>query len=339
MKPETLQIWQSLPDSDKTAVFNETAARMGLPGAAVEKDWWVVRTLQLVYESSIAPHTVFKGGTSLSKAWKLIDRFSEDIDLALDRSFLGFQGALSSSQVRKLRRRSFGFISEQFFPEMKQAFANAGFADVTLHLAEVRDHDQDPLIIEAHYRTLTDEVAYLPPKVRMEIGSRSLMEPFTVKSIRSFVGEEFANRPFADEAIEIPCVNPERTFLEKIFLLHEEFQQASDRVRVERKSRHLYDLVRLMNTPFGHNALADTPLYRTIVEHRRTITPLRGIDYSLHEPQTVNPIPPDSLLDEWRKDYDTMRTTMLFNDPAAFTSLMSRMDELKRRVNALVLPQ
>jgi len=89
MNSKAISRWLQLSITDKQAIFNEVSAQINLPSAAIEKDWWVVRTLELVFASSIAPHTVFKGGTSLSKAWNIIDRFSEDIDLALDRRFLG----------------------------------------------------------------------------------------------------------------------------------------------------------------------------------------------------------------------------------------------------------
>jgi predicted nucleotidyltransferase component of viral defense system len=111
----------------------------------------VVHTIDLVFNTSIAPHTVFKGGTSLSKAWGLIDRFSEYIDLALDRKILGFDrkdSEMTGSQVRKLRERSFQFISENYFPELGKIFSDAGFDEVTFRVGEIKSHDQAPLIIE-----------------------------------------------------------------------------------------------------------------------------------------------------------------------------------------------
>lgn len=114
MSKELIKIWNQLKETEKNEIFSETAAQWNLPSAAVEKDWWVVRTLELIFETEIAAHTVFKGGTSLSKAWNLIDRFSEDIDLALDRKFLGFDKAMTNSQVRKLRRESCKYISENY---------------------------------------------------------------------------------------------------------------------------------------------------------------------------------------------------------------------------------
>ena len=338
MNPAILKEWLKLTDQTRRNIFAETSAAIGLPDAAVEKDWWVVHTIDLVFDTSIAPHTVFKGGTSLSKAWGLIDRFSEDIDLALDRRFLGFDkkdNEMTGSQVRKLREQSFQFISENYFPELRRKFSDAGFDNVTFQLGEIKSHDQDPLIIEIYYPTVTDTVSYLQPRVLIEVGSRSMMEPFEKCSFTSFVGEHFKGRPFADELITIPTVRPERTFLEKIFLLHEEFQHPLKKIKVERKSRHLYDLEKLMDTGFAKTALADMELYQTIVEHRRTITPLRGINYSNHTPDKINPIPPDSIISEWEKDYIAMQESMLYKPSLPFDKLIDRLYELKARINQL----
>ncbi len=89
---------------------------------------------------------------------------------------------------------------------------------------------------------------YLLPRILIEVGSRSLIEPFDKRSFTSMVGEHFKGKEFADEKIMIPSVNPQRTFLEKVFLLHEEFQLPTEKIKVERKSRHIYDLEKLMDT-------------------------------------------------------------------------------------------
>jgi hypothetical protein len=135
MNTDILKTWHRLKETDKREIFNEVSAKINLPPSAVEKDWWVVRTLELVFESTIAPHTVFKGGTSLSKAWSVIDRFSEDIDLALDRRFLGFDREdkdMTNSQVSKLRRKSLKFVTASFFPEIKNRFTEAGFDNLEI---------------------------------------------------------------------------------------------------------------------------------------------------------------------------------------------------------------
>jgi len=337
MNKEALQEWLKLTKQNKQNIFQEIARKINLPPAAVEKDWWVVRTLELVFDTSIAPHTVFKGGTSLSKAWNLIDRFSEDIDLALDRKFLGFDkedAAMTGSQVSKLRRHAVKFIAEKYFPEITGKFIAAGL-DVKIQLAEIKVDDQDPLIIEIYYPTVTDPIDYLQPRVLIEVGSRSLMEPFSAKGFSSMVGDHFKGRPFADENITIPTVNPERTFLEKIFLLHEAFQGQLEKTKIERKSRHLYDLEKLMDTDFAKAALNNKELYQTIVEHRRTLTPIRGIDYANHTPDKINPIPPDEIIGEWEKDYVAMQQIMLYNPSLPFDKLMERIKALKETINAI----
>jgi hypothetical protein len=331
--------WLKLSERTRLNIFEETARRVGLPNAAaVEKDWWVVRTLDLVFASTIAPHTVFKGGTSLSKAWGLIDRFSEDIDLALDRRFLGFDREdkdMNNSQVSRLRKHSSRFISEQLFPEMQTKFAEAGFADIEVRLGDIRKTDDDPLTIEIHYPPVTDKIEYILPQVLIEIGSRSLIEPHTARNFSSLVGEQFRGSPFADENIPIPTVNPERTFLEKIFLLHETFQAENDGSKIERKSRHLYDLEKLMDTEFASSALKDKVLYATIVEHRMKLTPVRGIDYANHAPDKINPIPPDDIIGEWERDYKVMQGSLLLSTSLPFGKLIDRMYELKARINSI----
>jgi predicted nucleotidyltransferase component of viral defense system len=337
MNAKAISRWLQLSTTDKQAIFNEVSAQINLPSAAIEKDWWVVRTLELVFASSIAPHTVFKGGTSLSKAWNLIDRFSEDIDLALDRRFLGMEkpdSEMTGSQVSKLRKLSAKFITEKYFPELAELFKAAGLK-VDIKLGEIKTDDQDPLIIEIYYDTLTDPIPYLKPRVLIDIGSRSLIEPFNERSFTSMIGEKYKGKAFADNIIVIPSVNPQRTFLEKIFLLHEEFQLPIEKIKVERKSRHLYDVEKLMDTEYAMAALGNKALYQTIVEHRAKLTPLRGIDYANHTPDKINPIPPDAMMGEWEKDYQIMQESMLNNPSLPFDKLIERMKELKSRINTL----
>lgn len=339
MNKQAIREWLKLTEQNKQNIFREVAMGINLPPAAIEKDWWVVRTLEMVFASSIASHTVFKGGTSLSKAWNLIDRFSEDIDLALDRKLLGFDktdAEMNGSQVSKLREASGKFITEKYFPELVELYNEAGLK-VDIKLGEIKTDDQDPLIIEIYYPSFTEQVAYLQPRVLIEVGSRSLIEPFDNRSFTSMVGEKYKGSAFADTNIIIPSVNPQRTFLEKIFLLHEEFQLPTEKIKVERKSRHLYDLEKLMDTEYAIAALENKELYDTIVDHRKKLTPLRGIDYANHTPDKINPIPPDAIIGAWEKDYKAMQESMLYNPSLPFEKLIDRIQELKTRINSLPL--
>ena len=329
-----LKEWFQLPDETKIRLFAETSRQIGLPSSsAAEKDWWVVQTLAVIFSMDCANALIFKGGTSLSKGWNLIQRFSEDIDLALDREFLGFTGELSKQDIKKLRRKSYQFITEVFTEELKVKFTELGFKEVTVKYREVENHDQDPLIIEIYYPTLTNKDSYLKPAVLVEVGSRSLKEPFTQRSFGTIISEVFADRPFAGKSISIPVVNPERTFLEKIFLLHEEFQKPQDKIRVERLSRHLYDIEKLSQTEYVEIALQDTELYDTIVRHRSKFTAISGIDYDRHKPENIKFIPPDTIIKKWEADYEEMKGSMIYGQPLNFDELINRLTELQRRIN------
>jgi predicted nucleotidyltransferase component of viral defense system len=331
-----LQEWFQLPDETKIRLFTETSRQIGLPSSsAAEKDWWVVHTLSVIFSMDCANALIFKGGTSLSKGWNVIHRFSEDIDLALDREFLGFSGELTKGDIRKLRRKSFQFISEVFTKELKNKFTELGFKNVTVKPREVENHDQDPLIIEVYYNKLTETDTYLKPGVLVEVGSRSLKEPFTQRTFGTFISEIYTDNPFTDKPITIPIVNPERTFLEKIFLLHEEFQKPFGKIRVERLSRHLYDIEKLCQTEYAEIALQDRELYNTIVRHRSKFTAISGIDYAKHNPENIKIIPPDSIKKMWKADYEEMKGTMTYDNPLDFDQLINRLTELQMRINAI----
>ncbi len=257
-----------IPEEDRLAIFKNVENKTGVPDFAVEKDWWVVQTMKIIFGMGIAEHLVFKGGTSLSKAWKLIDRFSEDIDLAVDRGFFEYSGELSKKQLTKLRKETSSYLSAKFYPELQGRFQKNGFKDVGFNIIQAESSDQDPRIIEIYYPYVTKSPGYIQPRVQVEIGCRSLREPFSLKPIHSFVDEEYPEAEFVESSVNVPSVTPERTFLEKLFLLHEEFQRPKEKVRVDRLSRHLYDIFQLSKTEFATNAIHDRELYETIVSHR-----------------------------------------------------------------------
>lgn len=240
-----LKEWLKLSDETKKNLFSNTGAAVGLPPVAIEKDWWVVRTLSLISNMDCSNSLIFKGGTSLSKGWNLIKRFSEDIDLALDRSFLGFVDPLSKADIRRLRRESFKYITLKFVNDLQQQFHESGLVNVEVKPQQLNIHDQDPSIIEIYYPKLTEQESYVKPGVLVEIGFRSLREPISQRSFSSLLSEYYTSAVFADKPVTFDVVNPERTLLEKIFLLHEELQRPKDKRRVTRMSRHLYDIERI----------------------------------------------------------------------------------------------
>jgi hypothetical protein len=334
MSRDTLKEWLKLNNQTKLNIFKEVALKKRLSENAIEKDWWVVLTLELIFSMKCAPALIFKGGTSLSKAWNLIQRFSEDIDVGLDKEFLGFKEQEPKKKaVNHLRRLSYDYVVNHFTPELKNKFAEAGFISVDVKPQEVINHDQDPLNVEIYYPRLTETSSYLKPGLLVEVGSRSLKEPNTVRSITSFVAGNFTESPFIDKLITIPVVNPERTFLEKIFLLHEEFQRSAEKKRVGRLSRHLYDIEKLMDTPFADKALQDKNLYNSTVKHRSIFVKLGDVDYTKHSPKHIKFLPPIELLQQWEADYKQMQENMIYGESLPFPKLIEKLKNLQTRIN------
>lgn len=194
------------------------------------------------------------------------------------------------------------------------------------------DSDKDPTTILVYYESVIEEsIAYIPQRVKVEISCMSMAEPVETRNIRSMIADVF---PAEDESgVSFPTVLPTRTFLEKIFLLAEEFQK--DRPRYLRMSRHLYDLERLMDCAYGVEALSDRRLYDAIVEHRRLQHALRYVDYELLSPSRITIVPPQKVLHDWTSDYKNMREHFIYGDSLPFDQLLCRIEELQTRIRDL----
>ena len=193
----------------------------------------------------------------------------------------------------------------------------------------------DPEIIEISYHSAFQDNAYIRPKVIIEVSGRSMNEPVTPVSLRSFIDEVFTDAPFTEKPFEVRAVVPERTFLEKIFLLHEEFAKPKELVRMERMSRHIYDISQIMDTPIAERALKNKPLYDSVVEHRRIFIGLKGFDYSMLQPKTLSIVPPADVIELWRKDYEVMQETMIYGDSLPFDKLIEKIQMLNDSINSM----
>jgi hypothetical protein len=326
----------TLEISERKLIFQDISNKTGMPPFAVEKDWWVTQALTTIYEMEIGQSLVFKGGTSLSKAWKLIQRFSEDVDLAIDRTFLGFEGDLSKKQRTELRKKAGIYTTGVFCKELEAKFIAKGFHEVSFEVMPVEDSDQDPRIILIHYPNLFETPDYLLPRVQIEVGCRSLREPYTIKRFGSLVDEIHEGREFASPLIDVPTVNPERTFLEKLFLLHEEFHRSFEKMRVDRLSRHLYDVHKLAYSEVAEKAISNKELYETIVNHRFTFSKVGRVDYNSLNPKTLDPLPIPEVVDAWKADYQKMREQMIYEqNPPTFDELLESIEKLKARLSKL----
>lgn len=327
----------TIDSAEKAAIFTEIATQKGMKPFAVEKDWWVSRTLEIIFQMPVADHLVFKGGTSLSKAWKLINRFSEDIDLAIDKEYFGFTGDLRKNQRDKLRKTAGEYTTGTFFEDLRQAFEAKGYSGLNFVVIEAKDSDQDPRVLEIYYpNVLAPDSEYILPKVQIEVSCRSLREPFSAQSFGALVDEFYADKEFAEPLFIVPTVNPERTFLEKLFLLHEEFHRPPNKMRVDRLSRHLYDIYHLTKAGIAEKAINDKELYQTIVAHRYKFSRVSEVDYNALHPNHLNPIPPQNVIADWKDDYTKMKQDMIYEkDKPSFEDLINNLQGLREQLQAV----
>ena len=313
-------------------VLTQAANKTGLPVQAIEKDLWVTVILQLVFTLPIAKHLIFKGGTSLSKVWKVICRFSEDIDLAIDPSIWGFEGNLTKKQIKQLRKVSSIFVRDELCHSLQEAII---VADMEKWLQVEAEPDgkgdgtyPEPRVIHIYYKSLFDEdLPYLHSEVKLEVSARSLLEPTAGAAITSIL-EDVLPVSTTIKQVMIPTALAEKTFLEKAFLLHELFSSQSSR-EANRKSRHLYDLAQMMNTNIATRAINNNELWNTIHHHRELFTSMSGVDYSPDIRKRISLLPPDNVIDDWRNDYKDMQSSMIYGEKPSFEELIRKMAELE----------
>ena len=329
--------WLKLSEKRRLEILNQVNNQTGLPTDAIEKDWWVTITLKAIFSSKFAQHLVFKGGTSLSKAYNLIERFSEDIDLSIDRTMLGFEGELSKTQIKKLRKASGNFIVGEFKEELISELEKLGVNKENYNLIfdDEIDDTSDPHRIELEYNSIVEPGEYIPQRVIIELGARALLEPNEQKTIQSIIGQIYPEQAFTIQPFKVIVVVPTKTFLEKIMLLHEEFLKPIESIRHYRMSRHLYDIEKLMDHDYGKEAIKNKELFETLVQHRSKYTPIRGISYDLHTPQTINFIPPAEVTELWKKDYQAMQEFMIYGETLEFEELLKKLLTLKGVFNNL----
>ena len=327
--------WFSFTDNEKYEVIRYTADKMVFSDVVIEKDWWVCMVLRAVFQSKYREHIVFKGGTSLSKAYNIIERFSEDVDLIIDRYFLGFEDAASKTQIKKLRKNAGTFVINDFRKELILQLQNLGISDKTFSIEynENVDDTSDPNQLELYYHSVVPSQNHIQKKIVIEMGARALSEPSEIRKINSYIDQNFKDRDFTFTDFEVNVIVPTKTFLEKIFLLHEEFTKPTEKIRFDKLSRHLYDLEKITHTAYAENALNDNELFQTIADFRKVMNNVKGISFENHEKGKINIIPPDEVLYKWENDYKLMQQNMIVGDSLSFSELIEKIKALQNRIN------
>ena len=322
-------------ENDRKALFHNTAAKMGMTDAIIEKDFWVCYMLDyLFHRCAWKDNIAFKGGTSLSKAYGLIERFSEDIDLILDWRVLGYginePWEKRSNTKQDIFNKEANTRAEVF---LRDTFLPSVVSDLTAELGEnIRcfiDED-DPQTVKIAYPNSFADRSILQ-EIRLEIGALAAWTPVKIAGITPYAAQQYG-RLFKQSSTDILTVLPERTFWEKVTILHREAFREEDRPFPTRYSRHYYDLYRMMQTEVKDNALADNDLLTRVVEFKDKFYRCPWARYDLAKRGSMRLMPPDYNLNKLRDDYEHMQN-MLFGEKPSFEEIMDGIAKLEAEIN------
>jgi hypothetical protein len=327
--------------AERAEVFAETAARKGLPEAIIEKDFWVCWVLKQLFSiEALSGRLLFKGGTSLSKIFHAINRFSEDIDLAVDYAALGFTGARDPRKDGISKNKRADILAEMM--ASCQRYIGGEFLDALKARCEevlgpagawsLDVSPQDPNVVRFRYPTaITKSLAYVSPQVVLELGTHAEFVPRDRFTIRSFAVEEFPNL-VTDVDVDVVALLAKRTFWEKVTILHAEYHRPPEKPLLERYSRHYYDVAMLAQGPIRAEALADMPLLAQVVSHKETFYRSAWAQYGRARPGSLRLLPVESRRAALERDYRSMGV-MIFGEPPPFGMIMDTLAALERDVN------
>lgn len=324
----------NLSKNDRRDLFQETAARRAMNPAIAEKDFWVCWVLKhLFIDPTLGDRIVFKGGTSLSKVFGLIDRFSEDVDLILDWQLLGygpgqqdpFRDFDSTTQRDRFNKQfndqAAAYIADTLVPRLSRAFAACPEVEVAV------DPD-DPQAVNVAYPAAFSE-DYLRPEVRLEIGPLASWIPSGRHIIQPYSAQSFP-RVFDDPDCPVIAISAERTFWEKATILHQQAHRTS--AMPQRYSRHYYDMYKLANSEVKEAALANQTLLQDVVAFKERFYPSRWARYEDAKPGTFKLIPAETRMAELSQDYRDM-AVMIFGDIPAFDIITDTLRSLEGEIN------
>lgn len=338
-----------LPRAERAALFGETGAARGVANTIIEKDFWVCWTLKRLFHlpEGAAASLVFKGGTSLSKAFGIIRRFSEDIDLSFDRADLGYTGDRDPEQ-KGLSRKKAGQLIDDLVADVekhiREKLLPALRAAIVQQLGEPKNGEwslsidaDDPQTLNFHYPPALPAgeyqgMAYITPRVKLELGARGDPWPAEERHIRPYAAEDFPDF-FEDPDATVTVLSAGRTFWEKATALHAEAHRPADSPTPQYFSRHYYDLAMLLDSEEGIAAAIDLELLATVAKHKATFFRSSWASYDTARPGTLQLMPNKERLKDLRFDYRAMAPMMFDDTPPSFDAILSAIEKFQETIN------
>ncbi|MCY4365686.1 MAG: nucleotidyl transferase AbiEii/AbiGii toxin family protein [Chloroflexi bacterium] len=347
---ESFASFLALGEQDKRDVFDAAARRYDTLPSYVEKDFWVCLVLELLYNQMPIghPRLLFKGGSSLSKAFGLIHRFSEDIDIVVNRDDLGFRGTCDPTAADKLSRK----VRDALFDKLKKACSSYILGDLKNELAILMDQvsrgcriepddndgDKQTLLIEYPTQYPNSDSDYVIPSVKIEAGARSALVPALACNVIPMLAEELTDRSF--EVCNVKVIAPERTYWEKLLILHglhcgyrDEQRLPSDRDRI---ARHYYDVAMITATEAGESILSDITLLDAVRNHNLIAFRQAWKRFEEAVPGSLKLVPQAGLRNVIESDYLAMER-MILGEAPRFEWVMEQIQYAEAIANHQVL--
>lgn len=334
----------SLPVEDQAQYLRQAALRMGVSPVVMEKEFWVNWVLSLLFSNATLKDVlVFKGGTSLSKVFGVIDRFSEDIDLSIAPSYLGVReeqvmGAPSRNQrdiwTQRLLAKCCEAVQDTICPmlnDMAVETLGARPGGEAWLSFEIQQQSHSPILFFEYPTGADVGYAYIPRRVMVELGSLTDQQPSGVHSIRPWVADQFPEA-FRDWECSVRALEVERTFWEKATILHAEFYRESTARLPPRYSRHYADMAALARHPRSSPAASRVDLMNQVVSWKSRFYAAKWARYDLAVRGTFRLVPPPSRRPDLEHDYAAMRD-MYLNEPSSFEEVMDDLAALERDIN------
>jgi hypothetical protein len=330
----------TLPQVDREYLIRKTAERKNIPPLIIEKDYWLVWVLAQLFSLELSDYLHFRGGTSLSKVYRLIDRFSEDIDLSLDRKYFDFDdrqlfACINVSQqdklLKNLNRKNREYLKSILIKELETLF-NAILPPYTWSLEFQQDSRQYGIIFK-YPQSLPEntysELYYLKPGIKVEIYSNQDNDPWQKESISAELSEHFPDEISKVET-NLKVVSLGRTFWEKALLIHSYLERGT--FSGDRFSRHLYDLFCITHSNHFEEIVNDRQLLEKTIAHREIFYRQASVNYQKAMNGELNLIPRGKLLDSVHSDYKKM-DTMIYGPSPDFFQIIEKISEIQQRVN------
>ncbi|MDE0171923.1 MAG: nucleotidyl transferase AbiEii/AbiGii toxin family protein [Defluviicoccus sp.] len=333
------------PSRDRLDLFLAAANRLGAPVGHIEKDFWVCWTLNALYRERPAsdPRLLFKGGTSLSKAFGLIQRFSEDIDITVFRDDLDAPAAIEdlemlSNKKHRARLDAIRDACRAYVRGRLRTFLAAQLADATAGAGRVEIDETDPegqTLLVWYPEAEPRDDSYVRPAVRIECGAKSALDPNRPVDIQPYVGKEAAELDLVIGSVT--TIDPARTFWDKIVIAHglRRWYERRGVLRQEgqRVSRHYYDLHCLVHSDIGKSALTDHRLGGDCVRHARMFFDRPDYDLASALPGSFAVAPAGAMIDALGRDYANI-TAMIFGEAPGFDDILASVGRVERTINS-----